>query len=242
MELSMFDRLIKIGIPILMFNTQYRMHPAISRFPNNTFYDGQLVDGVKASDRICHGFPWPRNNHPVMFYACNNGQEKRFGTSFFNVREAKIVKKFLDHLTFNGVQEKDIGIICGYDAQKQWLISQMNIPVSVEINTVDGFQGREKEVIIMTCVRSESVGFLRDPRRMNVSLTRAKSGLIIIGNAICLKTDSLWRKLLNHMQKEEVLVEGSLNKWLPIDLKKLHYGKVNEYFKMRQIRRNQFLL
>ena len=237
MELSMFDRLIKIGIPIRMFNKQYRMHPAISQFPNKTFYDGKLVDGVKASKRICNGFPWPRNNHPVMFYACNNGKEKRYGTSFLNMKEAKMVKKFLVHLMSNGVQGKNIGIICGYDSQKQWLISQMKIPVSVEINTVDGFQGREKEIIIMTCVRSESVGFLKDPRRMNVSLTRAKSGLIIIGNAICLKTDSLWEKLLNHMQERKVLVGGSLNKWLPIDLNNLADGKVHGHVKIRQIRR-----
>ena len=239
METSMFERLIKIGVPVLLLDTQYRMHPAISRFSNYNFYDGKLFDGVDESDRICNAFPWPRTNHPVMFYACNNGQEKKCGTSYRNIKEAKMLKEFVDHLLSNGVEGKNVGIICGYDAQKQYLI-EMKIPVEVEINTVDGFQGREKEVIIMTCVRSNSVGFLRDPRRMNVSLTRAKSGLIIIGNAICLTTNSLWRKLLNHMEEEQVLVYGNLKKWLPIALQDL--PNKNGQPTREQIRRRTQLL
>jgi regulator of nonsense transcripts 1 len=148
-----------------------------------------------------------------MFLASMEGREEKHGNSFHNAYEAKIVRMIVLHLISKGSEGAEIGVITGYDGQKSFLTSNMNIPVDVEINTVDGFQGREKEVIIVSCVRSNTVGFLKEPRRMNVSLTRAKAGLIIIGNPYCLRTDSLWRSLLEHVECEYVLVSGELGHW-----------------------------
>lgn len=89
----------------------------------------------------------------------------------------------------------------------------------IEIASVDSFQGREKDFIIMSCVRSNEdlgIGFLSDPRRLNVSITRAKFGLIIVGNARVLSKDKIWCNLLNHFQKENLLVEGAISNLRPL--------------------------
>ena len=78
---------------------------------------------------------------------------------------------------------------------------------SIEVKTVDGYQGREKEVIVFSCVRSNSegrIGFLSDPRRLNVALTRAKRGLIVIGDPSTLREDENWSAWLEHARKHNL--------------------------------------
>jgi regulator of nonsense transcripts 1 len=84
----------------------------------------------------------------------------------------------------------------------------------IEVASVDSFQGREKDIIIVSCVRSnaqQGIGFLRDPRRLNVALTRARYGVIIIGNARLLARNPLWYALLTHFQERNCVVEGPIN-------------------------------
>ena len=90
----------------------------------------------------------------------------------------------------------------------------MNLYKEIEVASVDSFQGREKDYIILSCVRSNDhngIGFLNDPRRLNVALTRARYGIILVGNANSLSKHQLWNNLLYHFKSNGLLVEGGLN-------------------------------
>lgn len=89
-----------------------------------------------------------------------------------------------------------------------------NLYKEIEVASVDSFQGREKDYIILSCVRSNDhngIGFLNDPRRLNVALTRARYGIILVGNANSLSKHQLWNNLLYHFKSNGLLVEGGLN-------------------------------
>jgi len=203
---------------------QYRMHPELTVFPSNTFYEGTLQNGVTISDRIYEGdFPWPNKSKPMFFFNLLGAEEiSASGTSFLNRTEATQVEKIVNALLKSGVKATNIGIITPYKGQRAYIVNFLlkngalnpEIYKCIEVASVDGFQGREKDYIIISCVRSNEglgIGFLTDPRRLNVTLTRARYGLIICGNAKVLSRDNLWNSLLNYYKENEVLVEGTLS-------------------------------
>ena len=114
------------------------------------------------------------------------------------------------------VKAEQIGIITPYEGQRCYIVSHIskNIGITeIEVASVDSFQGREKDYIILSCVRSNDhngIGFLDDPRRLNVALTRARYGLVIVGNAMALAKHQLWSNLLYHYKEMGLLVEGQL--------------------------------
>lgn len=92
----------------------------------------------------------------------------------------------------------------------------LNLYKEIEVASVDSFQGREKDYILLSCVRSNDhngIGFLNDPRRLNVALTRARYGIVICGNAQLLAKHLLWNNLLYHFKQNGLLVEGNLNNY-----------------------------
>ncbi len=152
------------------------------------------------------------------------------GTSYLNRTEASQIEKIVCSFLKNGVKAAQLGIITPYKGQMAYITHLLNksalVPVEkakeIEVVSVDGFQGREKDYIFISSVRSNDglgIGFLTDPRRLNVTLTRAKYGLIICGNAKVLSRDNLWNNLLNHFNENGLLVEGSLSNLKQTNLK-----------------------
>ena len=222
---SLFERLVVLGIRPIRLQVQYRMHPALSAFPSNTFYDGSLQNGVTAAERTMPGldFPWPEPDKPMFFYA-SLGQEEisSSGTSYLNRTEASMVEKIATKFIKAGIKPDQIGIITPYEGQRAYLVQYMQYSGSlhqkiyqeIEVASVDAFQGREKDIIILSCVRAnehQGIGFLNDPRRLNVALTRAKYGTIVVGNPKVLSKQLLWNQLLTYYKEQKVLVEGPLN-------------------------------
>lgn len=222
---SLFERLVILGLAPIRLNVQYRMHPCLSEFPSNMFYEGSLQNGVTMQQRLRRDvdFPWPVQDTPMMFWS-NLGNEEisASGTSYLNRTEASNVEKIVTRFFKAGVQPKDIGVITPYEGQRSYVVSSMQNTGTfkkenykeIEVASVDAFQGREKDFIVLSCVRSndhQGIGFLSDPRRLNVALTRAKYGLVILGNPKVLSKHPLWHYLLMHFKEKNCLVEGPLS-------------------------------
>ncbi|KAJ3571443.1 hypothetical protein NPX13_g5374 [Xylaria arbuscula] len=221
---SLFERLVRLGFTPIRLNIQYRMHPCLSEFPSNMFYEGSLQNGVSAPSRIRKDvdFPWPVAEMPMMFWS-NLGNEEisASGTSYLNRTEASNVEKIVTRFFKAGVRPSDIGVITPYEGQRSYIVTTMQNTGTfkkesykeVEVASVDAFQGREKDFIVLSCVRSndnQGIGFMSDPRRLNVALTRAKFGVVIIGNPKVLSKHDLWHHLLIHFKERKCLVEGPL--------------------------------
>ena len=219
---SLFERLITLGMKTQLLSVQYRMHPALSEFSSNAFYDGALQNGIHASERTRNfNFPWPRSDKPMMFWAASGSEDPgSSGRSLQNRVEANYVEAVVARLFACGVQGSRIGVITPYDSQRSLFMQMFNRHSSkaddqfkmVEVASVDEFQGREKDYIVFSCVRSNSIGvlgFLTDYRRLNVALTRAKYGIVIVGDPNTLKCDDMWSSLLAYYQREKCLVCGA---------------------------------
>lgn len=222
---SLFERLISLGHIPIRLEVQYRMNPHLSELPSNMFYEGSLQNGVTIEQRTVQNstFPWPIHDVPMMFWA-NYGREEisAKGTSYLNRIEAMNCERVITRLFRDGVKPEQIGVITPYEGQRAFILQymQMNgtldkeLYINVEVASVDAFQGREKDYIILSCVRANEqqvIGFLSDPRRLNVGLTRAKYGLVILGNPTALSRNIIWNNLLIHFREKGCLVEGSLS-------------------------------
>ncbi|CAG8452428.1 3446_t:CDS:2, partial [Acaulospora morrowiae] len=220
-EQSLFNRLQKcVPKSIHMLKTQYRMHPEISRFPSLLFYNSELknAEGLETSRKQ----PWHVKSifAPYKFFDVK-GVMSYEKNSLLNSEEAKIAVKLVDRLVidFPEVDFKGrIGVITPYKSQLSEIRKQFrnklnrDLYKNIEFNTVDGFQGKEKDIIIFSCVRAgeeNSVGFLKDLRRLNVALTRARCSLFILGNRRSLERNELWKKLITDSIDRKCFVDCS---------------------------------
>ena len=196
-----------------LLDTQYRMHPEISVFPSQAFYDGRLVDGPGMA--AARARPWHSDEllGPYRFFDVQGMHESApKGHSLVNKAEADIalrlfqrLRKYSKSFDLSG----KVGIITPYKSQLGLLRDRFraefgeSIQDTIDFNTTDAFQGRESEVIIFSCVRASQrgIGFLSDIRRMNVGITRAKSSLWVLGNSSSLGQGEYWSRLIEDAQR-----------------------------------------
>ena len=209
---------------IHLLDTQYRMHPEISTFPSNAFYDARLLDGPRMAD--LRSRPWHQSSilAPYRFFDVQSThQSGSRGHSLINIGEIDVALKLFDRLITDckGYDFKgNVGIITPYKAQLLELRSRFaqrygeSVFNTVEFNTTDAFQGRESEIIIFSCVRasySKGIGFLSDIRRMNVGITRAKCSLWVLGNSQSLMQGEFWSRLIQDAKTRNRYTSGDLH-------------------------------
>lgn len=206
---------------------QYRMHEHIMNFSSQEFYDGALFADPSAAKHTLKDITHVRSEEldaaPFLFLdTAGLGFEEEIeeGTeSRYNTQEARLVVKELDRFVKAGVSSEEIAIISPYSAQVKLLTSMIQGekgdpgPLSsLEIDSVDAFQGREKEVVIVSLVRSNregQLGFLTDTRRMNVAMTRARRKLIVIGDSATLSNLTFYNDFLKYAES----VDGYQSAW-----------------------------
>eukprot|EP00959_Pyramimonas_sp_CCMP1952_P078713 1645459-Pyramimonas_sp.AAC.3 len=206
------------GYPVSVLNVQYRMHPAIRAFPSREFYDEGLEDGpnvVADTER-----PW--HKHPCYGpFAWLDVRGKEFtpegSGSKANRDEAEAALALVKDLMVRFTELREPGlmaVISPYKEQVRLIKSLFKDKLGVEIaqgidvNTIDGFQGREKLVAIFSGVRAnekKGIGFVRDERRMNVGLTRGRSTMIVLGSARVLRKAGPWRRLVRDAKSRRSL-------------------------------------
>lgn len=220
---SLFERMIKMGMTPIRLQMQYRMHPELSIFSSETFYEGGLQNGVNSFQRTDKtlNFNWPNPSKPLFFWHLIGKEElSGSGTSYLNKMEAEVIDKIVTTFYNCGLEKNKLCVITPYKGQKAYLRNLISQQItsdsqffeSIEINSIDSFQGREKDYVILSTVRSSDssgIGFLKDERRLNVALTRAKFGLIIVGNAHSLSKSLFWKSLLYYFSNNKLIFEGS---------------------------------
>ncbi|MDF1842226.1 MAG: AAA domain-containing protein, partial [Rubripirellula sp.] len=192
---------------------QYRMHERIMEFSSDTFYDHSLIADDSVKGHLLCDLPQVSNdqwtNSPLHFIDTAGAEYQEEiepdGESKLNRKEADLILQIVAKMIASGVQPTDIGVIAPYAAQVRLLRHQLDYP-GLEIDTVDGFQGREKEAILLTMVRSndrQEIGFLADTRRTNVAMTRARRCLIMVGDSATLGGNTFYASLLEHFEQQD---------------------------------------
>ena len=202
LEVTLFDRLLQLygdGCKALL-SVQYRMNEEIMSYPNEALYHGKLsahtsCAHIRLTDLGVDGDDADVFCAPLVFYDTTGlgyyerEEESLLQThSHINENEATLVLEHMATLVSHGIEPSQVAVLSPYAAQVSLLSQQLRAKygAEVEVGTVDGMQGREKDVVILSLVRSNdqhTVGFLQDRRRLNVAMTRAKRQLVVIGDA-----------------------------------------------------------
>ncbi|XP_020490711.2 putative helicase mov-10-B.2 isoform X1 [Labrus bergylta] len=208
----------------------YRSHPAILKVPNELFYDGELQASADEMLRnsYCRWQHLPKQGFPLIFHGVMGVDAREASSpSFFNVAEVETLMSYVRKLletqgkSQGTLAPKDIGIIAPYRKQvqkirkalekvgKDFKFKDMN---GLKVGSVEEFQGQERKVIMVSTVRSSSnfveidqkfnLGFVKNEKRYNVAVTRAKALLIVVGNPRVLNTDPTWARFIQYCQDE----------------------------------------
>ncbi|TNV86292.1 hypothetical protein FGO68_gene3263 [Halteria grandinella] len=237
-HLPLFVRLMKEQFYCILLRTQYRCHPMIAQIANSLFYENYLENGVKAEARkplikefqpvtfisaekgmeSKSDFSY-RNYYEAKFivamldYLCSLICQKYSGVQDSEESSSQEANDDDDGQAGSDTPDYTIGVIVTYKSQEE-LINQLILDSknealkSIQVSTVDAFQGAERDIIILGCVRTRNLGFIEDCRRMNVAITRARRHLIVLGKESLLQRNLHWRYIIDKAKSREDSVYG----------------------------------
>lgn len=211
---TLFERLVDVhGQEVTrMLGVQYRMHESIMTWSSEALYEGRIVAHDSVRDHVLADLDGVSATEdtivPVVLIdtaGCDFEEEREVeGDSRSNEGEAGIVATHIGRLVEAGVVPGDIAVITPYNAQVGLLRSRLlDAHPGIEVGSVDGFQGREKEAVVISLVRSNprgEVGFLADERRLNVAVTRARRHVAIIGDSATVASHPFLGRLVEYIQ------------------------------------------
>ncbi|OAO17990.1 tRNA splicing endonuclease [Blastocystis sp. ATCC 50177/Nand II] len=251
-NLSLFERLTNNYHYSYLLNVQYRCHPKIAAFPNLCFYEGKLLNGENVQgERYSHQFYETDFFYPVVFYnLCDASVTERkddISKSYSNEFEARFVLHLYSTLVtvYPKCADLSVVILTPYNEQKalfqKCIAEQSNTTVrKLQVSTVDAFQGKEVDLVFYSTVRTGTaygVGFVSDIRRMNVSFTRPRFGLFVVGNEAKLRTSKYWNQFIDFSHKNNRVIDITdvncdLEQWVRQDIQK--HARSNLYLDYQQ--------
>ncbi|KAL9283165.1 putative P-loop containing nucleoside triphosphate hydrolase, DNA2/NAM7 helicase, AAA [Arabidopsis thaliana] len=240
---SLFERLVLLGHNKHLLDVQYRMHPSISRFPNKEFYGGRIKDAENVKESI-YQKRFLKGNMFGSFSFINVGRGKEEfgdGHSPKNMVEVAVISEIISNLYKVSCERRmkvSVGVVSPYKGQMRAIQEKIGDKYSslsgqqftLNVRSVDGFQGGEEDIIIISTVRSNGngkVGFLNNRQRANVALTRARHCLWVIGNETTLAlSGSIWATLISesrtrgcfHDATDEMNLRDAMNEALLEDV------------------------
>jgi ATP-dependent RNA/DNA helicase IGHMBP2 len=208
---TLLDIAIRKFQSVNLLNVQYRMNKDIMQFSNNWFYRGKLTPHESVVEHSLQGID---GKEQIVDFIDTAGcgfyeVQEQESLSYFNREEYQLIREHMDPLLArNFLQVPSVGILSPYKAQVKYIKEQFeeeeNYASQVTIQTIDGFQGQERDVIYISLVRSndnQEIGFLKDYRRMNVAMTRARKKLVIIGDSATLGADPFYKSMLEYFDQ-----------------------------------------
>ncbi|KAH9948068.1 P-loop containing nucleoside triphosphate hydrolase protein [Amylocystis lapponica] len=216
MECEVYDLQNNRGKTIVKLVKNFRSHNAILSFPNESFYESELqtCGDVRVINSFVGSSVLVNSKFPVVFHAISGKDDRESSSpSYFNIDEIGECEEYMRMLlndTRYPIAARDIGIIAPYQAQVRKLRQKLkNFASDCKVGSVEEFQGQERRAIIVSTVRSSqelmtfdakyTLGFVSNPRRFNVAMTRAQALLIVVGDPSVLSIDPLWRSFLNYV-------------------------------------------
>ncbi len=209
LKVSLMERWMASGGPHVSrrLGVQYRMHARIMAFSSSEFYEGSLAADPTVAGHLLQdlaGIDAGPLTATALDYIDTAGASydetvETDGDSRYNPMEAELVLRKVQALLDAGLAPADLAVISPYSAQVRFLRERLK-PADIEVDSVDGFQGREKEAVIVSLVRSNpdgEIGFLEDVRRMNVALTRARRKLIVIGDSATITAHPFYQRMVS---------------------------------------------
>jgi ATP-dependent RNA/DNA helicase IGHMBP2 len=220
LDVTILDRCIELKDTVVLLNRQYRMNSAIMGFSNDYFYGKELIADETVATHVLWNEEASSLSKSIEFIdtaGCSFDEIQNPETlSYFNPKEGEVLFKHLQQLlaeysSHPELPNINIGIISPYKEQREWLMENIadaeldkSKVSSLNIKTIDGFQGEERDVIYISLVRSNEkheIGFLNDLRRMNVAITRAKKKLVVIGDSATIGSSSFYQQFLEYCEK-----------------------------------------